>query len=505
MKDFSFFLDKTGEIGYVEKNLKTLVYLTGLPEVKPNEVVFFENGYYGVVLGFDENLVETLILDNVDVGVGTRVARTDQEISAKVGDELLGRMVNPLGLTYASKITEVPSSGKNINVRPLEVKPAGIDKRKQIEKPFVTGVSVVDLLISLGRGQRELVIGDRKTGKTDFLMQVVFSQASQGVVCIYCSIAKSRFDINKTFEYFKEKGVDKNVILVSASSSDPAGLIYLSPYSAMTMAEYFRDQGRDVLLVLDDMTAHAKYYREIALLAGRFPGRSSYPGDIFYIHSRLLERAGNFQIIEKEENGKVEKKEASITCLPVAEMAMGDFSGYIQTNLMSMTDGHIFFDIELFNKGFRPPINSYLSVTRVGRQAQTPLLRSLSSSLTSFLVKNRELKEYMQFGAELTEETKRTLEMGEKIEGFMSQGYDLLVPINLNIFIIGLFWAKYFKSMGADEVKRFTVNFINLYLQNDNLRNQINEVVDSCGEFTQLVDKLMDQQDWVSSIIQKVG
>jgi F-type H+-transporting ATPase subunit alpha len=501
MNDFTFYLDKTGEIGHVEKNLKTLVYLKGLPEIKPNEVVFFENGYLGVVLGFDEDLVEVLVLGNVDVGIGTKAARTDQEISTRVGEDLLGKMINPLGFSYGTEIKEVPIDGRDGNVRVLEEKPVGIDKRKIIQQPFVTGVSVVDLLVSLGKGQRELVIGDRKTGKTDFLHQVTYAQATQGVICIYCSIAKSRFDIDKSYEYFREKGVSENVILVSTSASDPAGLIYLAPYAAMSVAEYFRDQGKDVLLVLDDMTAHAKYYREISLLAGRFPGRSSYPGDIFYIHSRLLERAGNFNIIKKKENGKVEQKEVSITCLPVAEMVMGDFSGYIQTNLMSMTDGNIFFDIDLFNKGFRPPVNTYLSVTRVGRQAQTPLLRSLSSVLTSFLVKNRELKEFMQFGAELTEETKRTLNMGEKIEGFLNQGTETLIPLNVNILIVGLFWAKYFKSMGVDEVKQVTNRLINFYSQNENVRKQVDEIVDSCGEFQQFVNKLMEQQSWVNSVL----
>ncbi|MBN1168335.1 hypothetical protein JXA63_00435 [Candidatus Woesebacteria bacterium] len=501
MKDFNYYLDKTGEIGYVEKNLKSLVYLKGLPEIKPNEVVLFENGYVGLVLGFDEKLIETLVLGSVDVGLGTKVARTGQEISARVGDELLGRLVNSLGLTYGEEIKQVPTSENNSNSKVLEIRPAGIDKRKDIDTPFITGVSTVDLLISLGKGQRELVIGDRKTGKTDFLRQVVFSQASQGVVCIYCAIAKSRFDINKTYDYFKEKKIDKNVITVASSSSDPSGLIYLAPYTAMTVAEHFRDQGRDTLLVLDDLTAHAKCYREISLLAGRFPGRSSYPGDIFYIHSKLLERAGNFRVIKKNEKGEVENKEAAITCLPVAEMTMGDLSGYIQTNLMSMTDGHIFFDIDLFNKGMRPPINSYLSVTRVGRQAQSTLLKSLSSELTSFLVKNRELKDFMQFGAELTEETKRTLDMGEKIEGFLNQGYDLMVPLNANILVIGLFWAKYFKSMGVDEVKQVTRQFIDFYLKNENVRGRVDNMVSSSADFEQLVNKLMEDQSWVSTVI----
>src|SRR4030042_876615 len=368
MKDFQYYLDNIGEIGYVAQNIHSLVYISGLPGAHPNEVVIFENKDMGLVLSMSREYLEVLVFANTQIRAGSKVVRTGEHVEIGVGSGLLGRMINPLGLPLDNK-----GEIKDLTSSLIDINPPKIIERKNIEKPLLTGVALVDLISPLGKGQRELVIGDRKTGKTEFLLQPVTTQAKLGTVCIYAVIGQKQIDIKKLNEFFVSGGIVQNTILVASSSSDSPGLIYLTLYSAMTIAEYFRDKGMDVLVVLDDMTSHARYYREMSLLARRFPGRSSYPGDIFYVQAKLVERAGNF-------------KKGSITCLPVAESVLGDLSGYIQTNLMSMTEGHIFFDIDLISQGKRPAVNPFLSVTRVGHQTQTPLQRDVSREISVFLV-----------------------------------------------------------------------------------------------------------------------
>ena len=245
-------------------------------------------------------------------------------------------------------------------------------------RPMFTGMTLVDLMIPLGRGQRELVLGDRKTGKTQFLLQAALAQASVGTVCVYACIGKKKAEILRVKEFFAKEGILDKTVIVASSSQDSTGEIFTCPYTAMAVAEFFRDRGQDTLVLLDDMTTHAKFYREMSLLLRKFPGRDSYPGDIFHIHSKLLERSGNF-VIKKDGN----EMDVAITCLPAAETIQGDLTGYIQTNLMSMTDGHIYFDNELFFKGRRPAINPFISVTRVGYQTQTSLRKEMWAALVS--------------------------------------------------------------------------------------------------------------------------
>ncbi|MFV1916996.1 MAG: hypothetical protein ACC618_00700 [Patescibacteria group bacterium] len=485
MQTFQHYLDKTGEIGFVDQVIHTLCYVSGLPRVKPSEVVLFDSGELGQVMSIGRETAEILLLGKTEVPVGTKVARTGGQLNISVGTSILGKTLNSLGVPLGKKMGG--SLAGSYEVRPIEAIPLGLDRRKTIDTPFETGVTMVDMIIPLGRGQRQLVVGDRKTGKTGFLLQSVTSAASRGTVVVYAAIAKKRLDIKMIEEFFRAKKVDANTVIVASSSADPAGLVFLTPYTAMTIAEYFRDRGQDVLIIFDDLTEHAKYYRELTLLARRFPGRSSYPGDIFYIHARLLERAGNFVITQKDKDGKLVRKTASITALPVAELVMGDLSGYIQTNLMAMTDGHVYFDIDLFNAGRRPPINPFLSVTRVGRQAQTPLLRQLLTTLTSFLVRLEDLKQFMHFGAELGEETKRTLALGERIQTFLEQSPDITIPVNVNVVVFAALWGGFWSEASPSDLHSKIGQIVKAYGSDEKYKAKIDNLVRNMDKFEELV------------------
>ena len=360
------------------------------------------------------------------VKVGTKVTRTDHILSVPVGVELLGQAINPLGEPLDSSVKFTPPK----EFKNLESKNIGISGRKTITKQLHTGVTVIDLLLPLGMGQRELIIGDRKTGKTSVIMTTIKKQVYEGMIAIYVAIAKKKSDIKKIQEFFIQEKIMERVIIVATSSYDSPSLIYQTPYAGMAIAEYFRDRGINTLIVLDDLSTHAKFYRELSLLAKRFPGRDSYPGDIFYTHSELLERAGNFR---HEKAGEV-----SITCMPVIEIIEGDFTGYVSTNVMGITDGHIYLDSNLYYQGMRPAVNIPLSVTRVGRQTLDKLSRDINKFLTSFLTKYEKLLNLSHFGQELTDEVKKNLKMGEMIYAFFNQPYQVTVPKTVQIIIISL-------------------------------------------------------------------
>ena len=504
MNKFEEYLNKTKEIGYVEKVSLYIIYVKGLPSVKPSELVIFENGEIGQVFSLATEYVEVLLLTKADIAIGIKVARTNEILKVGVGAHLLGKTLDPLA--YPENTSD---KTKATEFRSVDINPPGINIRKNIGKPFETGVTIIDLVTPLGKGQRELIIGDRKTNKTQFLLQALYAQAIKGTVCIYCAIAKRKLDIMMIRNYLGDKSINANTILIASSPDDVPGLVFLTPYTAITLAEYFRDQGRDVLVILDDMTAHAKYYREISLLSQRFPGRSSYPGDIFYIHAKIMERAGNFILQEtgglsENDNKKknAEHKEVSITCLPVAEMVMGDFSGYIQTNLMAMTDGHIYFDKDYFNQGRRPAVNPFLSVTRVGRQAQTPLLRDLSRTLTSFLVHHEKLKQFMHFGAELSEETRRNIDLGERIIALFDQPPNIYVPLNLSLVLFSCIWVGFWKEKSIVDMKNEVKKVFQKYISDKNFRQRLDSIIGQSANFNSFMDNLRANQ---ADIIQSIG
>lgn len=471
--DFEKYLDEFGEVGFVDQIIHSIVYASGLPTVRPHEIVIFESGSVGQVLSLADDLAEILLLAGKMAKAGERIAKTGVHLETPVGEVYLGHVTDALG-----GITDGPvKSFTPKERRPIDVEPVGILERNPVDVPLETGVSVVDLTVPLGKGQRELVIGDKNTGKTRFLMQVILTQAAKGTICIYCGVAKKRSTIKKVSEFFKKAGVEKNTMIVASTSEDPAGVIYITPFAAMTHAEYFRDQGKDVLIVIDDLTAHAKFYREITLLLQRFPGRSAYPGDIFYTHARLLERAGDFE-------------KASITCLPVADTVMGDLTGFIQTNLMAMTDGHIFFDIDIFNQGRRPSINPFLSVTRVGLQAQTPLLRDLSRQLNSFLVEQEKLRQFLHFGAELSEDIQRKLALGDKIYSLFEQLPNVVVPEAVSIYLVAALWAGLWRDQKAAAARDEFNRVIETYKKTPVFAKKIDSLIANSKTFTDLVNSI---------------
>lgn len=463
--EFEALLKKTEEVGVVASVSDAVINVMGLPGISLGEMVVLESGEKGVVTALLEDTIECLVLAPKTVGVGERVVRAGENLSIGVGEGILGSAVDVLGKSLNGK------EYKTDKLMPLDSLPPGIVSRKKIDKPLYTGLIITDLMVPLGRGQRELVIGDRKTGKSYILMQAILSQAAMGVVCIYAAIGKKRAEIMRTVDFFLEKKVMDKIVVVAASSQDGAGEIFLCPYTAMAIAEYFRDLGRDVLVVLDDMSTHAKFYRQLSLISRKFPGRDSYPGDVFHIHSKLLERAGNFVTTSG--------KEAAITCLPAVETVQGDITGYIPTNLMSMTDGHIYVDNELFFKGRRPAINPFVSVTRVGYQTQSKLRRDASRVLYELLNNYEKTQSFLRFGAELGENSRQILALGEKVLQFFDQPYYLVVPENMQVLLLAGIMSGVWDGVG-------TAKWVQAYLENAKTRETVDTLVGSSDSMEKL-------------------
>ena len=439
MKNFQNYLDETGEFGFVEAITSPLFYVSGLPKVKPQEVVITENGSRGIVQVLLKDLVEVLMLDSMRLTHQEKVVRINQSIGMDVSEALLGRVIDPFGYT----IDDLPPITQNKVYMPVDRFPPGILDRARVTEPFETGVAVVDLLVQIGKGQKELVAGDQKTGKTAFLLQTISYQAKKGIVCIYVCIGKRRSDLKWVEEFLRATGALGNSVIVAATSSDPVSHVYYAPFSGFTVAEFFRDRGKNVLIVLDDMTTHAKYYREISLVGKKTPGRGSYPGDIFHHQARLLERTGNI----RKEDGTVN----SITSLPVAETQEGDLTGYIQTNLMAMTDGHIYFDVQEFKRGRHPAVNHTLSVTRIGNQTQTLLEKGLRRETIKRLNDFYEIKETSSFGVEVPPEYRVKIRTGEKIEAILNQEIREVIPTALRYILIGLVLSDFFAEKNLGE------------------------------------------------------
>lgn len=429
--DFKQQLKEIQEYGIVTQVSHPIVIVKGLENAHLHEMVLFESGEMGEVFLIHQDSISVLVFSKHPINVGLRVTRTDESIAVPVGHELLGKIIDPLG----NSISEEKEYAKPHETRILETHPLGITKRLKITESFLTGVALIDTMIPLGKGQKELIIGDRKTGKTSILLASMKHQIMEGSIAIYAAIGKKRTDIKKIEQSLTDQGIEKSALIVATTSYDSPSLIFLTPFTAMTIAEYFRDKGRNVVVIFDDLSTHARFYREISLLAKRFPGRDSYPGDIFYTHARLLERAGNFKHGE-------EGKSVSITAFPIAEITEGDFTGYIPTNLMGMTDGHIFFDSNVYYKGRRPAINVALSVTRVGRQTQSPLARSINRELTTFLALYEKMQNLSHFGAELTDTVKQVLSTGGMIYNYFNQDYFVVIPQTVQLVLFALVWLN---------------------------------------------------------------
>jgi len=451
MSDFRDYLEKSGEIGRIKSISHSVVEVSGLPNLSLNEMVITEDGKRGMVYGLKEDTAEVLMLDSEDLKVQMPIARTDTAFQIGATPELLGRIVDPLcrPLDLQGSIPE------EREYKSIRRDAPNITQRSKVNRFFETGVIQVDLLNPFGYGQRELILGDKKTGKTTFLLQTMANQAKKGTICIYVAIGKRDSDLRMVERYLYQMGALENVVTIAATAGGPSPIIYTAPYSGMSIAEYFRDKGNDVLIIFDDLGTHAKTYRELSLLLKRTPGRSSYPGNIFHIHASLLERAGN---VERED-----ETEASITALPVISTLENDISGYIQTNLMAITDGHIFFDSEEFRKGKKPAINNSLSVSRVGNQTKELLDREMAGIIRRKMSEYGRAQEIARFGVELPEETREILEFGEKLKNIYTQDPSTLISKEFQLFLLGLLISDYWRKKSPVEVEDENAKLLRYY------------------------------------------
>lgn len=486
MLDFEKQLEEMGEYGVVFEVQHPLVKIAGLPHVNLYEMVLFESGEMGEVFSLERESIQVIVFSNTPVRVGMRVTRKKRFVTVPVGPELFGTVIDPLGNFLSESTKKTPP----LQAREVDIPPPGISHRARIKRPFLTGVSIVDMMLPLGFGQKQLVIGDRKAGKTSFLFTAIKNQVKRGSVAVYAAIARRKSDVKYVQNFFERENLSSRTVIVATTSYDSPSLIFLAPYSAMTIAEYFRDQGQDVLLVLDDLSSHARFYREVSLIAKRFPGRDSYPGDIFYIHARLLERAGNFK--------HKEKGEVAITVLPVAEIIEGDFTGYIATNIMGMTDGHIFFDGNIYNRGRRPAINVALSVTRVGRQTQTKVLQDINHQLTSLLALYDKMQNLSHFGAELTDTVKHILKTGEMIYRFFDQPYDFVIPQEVQLVLFSILWLEFFPTTSTEEIHELRKKLTAVYA--DQKVATLFQNLIKAESFDSMLGKIAAQKEFLLSI-----
>ena len=430
------------EIGYVISVGDGISKVHGLDKCKANELLEFSNGSYGMALNLEEAFVSCVLLGS-DVGIkeGSIVKRTGRVVSVPVGEELVGRVVDALGNPLDGKgpigITEY---------NPIERRAYGIIERKSVSVPLQTGIKAIDSMIPIGRGQRELIIGDRQTGKTVIATDTIINQKGKNVICIYVAIGQKQSTVTGVVDTLYRAGAMDYTIVVSSTAGDPAPLQYIAPYAGCTMGEYFMDKGRDVLIIYDDLSKHAVAYRALSLLIRRPPGREAYPGDVFYLHSRLLERAAR---LAPEYGG------GSLTALPIIETQAGDVSAYIPTNVISITDGQIFLESELFHSGVRPAVNPGISVSRVGGNAQIKAMKKVAGKLKLLYSQYRELQSFAQFGSDLDADTKSRLEQGARIVEVLKQGRNSPIAVELQVAIIYAVVNNMLKEIDVADVSRF--------------------------------------------------
>ena len=399
---------QTENVGHVVQVGDGIALVHGLQKAMSSELLVFPNDVYGMVQNLEEDTVGVILLgESYKIKEGDLVKTTGRILEVPVGEDFIGRVINPLGQPLDG-LGPIKANG----TRPIEMKATGVMDRQSVCQPLQTGIKVLDALVPIGRGQRELIIGDRQTGKTSIAVDTILNQKDQDVICIYVAIGQKESTVSNVYETLKANDAMKYSIIVSASASNPAPMLYLAPYSGVTLAEYFMFQGKDVLIIYDDLSKHAVAYREMSLLLHRPPGREAFPGDVFYLHSRLLERAAK---LNDELGG------GSITALPIIETQAGDISAYIPTNVISITDGQIFLQSDYFYKGIRPAINAGLSVSRVGGAAQTKAVKKVSGTLRLDLASYHELESFTQFGSDLDAVTKAKLDRGKRTQEVLKQ------------------------------------------------------------------------------------
>ncbi|OGG04465.1 F0F1 ATP synthase subunit alpha, partial [Candidatus Gottesmanbacteria bacterium RBG_16_37_8] len=438
---------EVGFRGYVTEIADGVAKISGLKDVSYSEMVEFANGTKGVVINLEEDEVGVIILgDYLDIRQGDSVKGIKRLLSIGVSDELIGRTIDPLG-------NAIDGQGELSFQKfyAIEKIAPGVVKRRPVDTPVQTGIKAIDAMIPIGRGQRELIIGDRATGKTTVTLDTIINQKGQNMICIYVAIGQKASRVAQVIDIFRKYGALEHTIIVAANASDPVSLQYLAPYAGCAIGEYFMDKGKDALVVYDDLTKHAWAYRQISLILRRPSGREAYPGDIFYLHSRLLERA--CKMAPKYGGG-------SLTALPIIETQAGDMSAYIPTNVISITDGQIYFEPDLFYAGIRPAINVGLSVSRVGGAAQIKAMKQVAGKLKLDLAQYRDLAAFAQFAAELDEKTKNTIERGARMVELLKQGQFLSLPVEEQVVLL---FAGTFGFLDDLEVSRIT-KFENKFL-----------------------------------------
>ncbi|EOC99448.1 F0F1 ATP synthase subunit alpha [Caldisalinibacter kiritimatiensis] len=449
----------------------------GLENCMAGELIEFPGGIYGMALNLEEDNVGCVLLGPDDnIKEGDTVKRTERIVEVPVGDALIGRVVNALGQ---------PIDGKGpINTdkyRPVESKATGVITRKSVSVPLQTGIKAIDSMIPIGRGQRELIIGDRQTGKTAIAIDTILNQKDEDVICIYVAIGQKKSTVAKIVETLEKNGAMDYSIVVSATASELAPLQYIAPYAGAAMGEEFMFNGKDVLIIYDDLSKHAVAYRAMSLLLRRPPGREAYPGDVFYLHSRLLERAARLD--EKYGGG-------SMTALPIIETLAGDISAYIPTNVISITDGQIFLESELFFSGQRPAVNAGLSVSRVGGSAQIKAMKKVAGKLKLELAQYRELAAFAQFGSELDKETQERLAQGERIMEILKQPQYKPVAVEHQVMTIYAVINKYLSDIPVDRIKEFEEQFLNFM---DSNYPEVGNAIKETGDLSEETEEKLKQ------------
>lgn len=476
-----------------------IVRIHGLADVMYGEMIEFDGGLFGMALNLERDSVGAVVLgDYQALAEGQSCRCTSRILEVPVGPELEGRVVDALGN---------PIDGKGaINAKlsaPVEKVAPGVIARKSVEEPVQTGLKAIDAMVPIGRGQRELIIGDRQVGKTAVAVDAIINQKGKGVKCVYVAIGQKQSSIANVVSKLEEHGAMEYTIVVAASASDPASMQFIAPYAGCSMGEYYRDRGEDALIIYDDLTKQAWAYRQISLLLRRPPGREAYPGDVFYLHSRLLERASrvNAEYVEQMTNGEVKGKTGSLTALPIIETQAGDVSAFVPTNVISITDGQIFLETDIFNAGIRPAINAGLSVSRVGGAAQTKIIKKLGGGIRIALAQYRELAAFAQFASDLDDATRSQLEHGQRVTELMKQGQ--YSPMSVAEMGLVLYAANegFLKDVELNKVVAFEKALLSYASsQHADLLASINEKPDYNDEiaakFKALIDTFKATQTW---------
>ena len=476
-----------------------IVRIHGMGDVMYGELIEFENGVLGLALNLEQDSVGAVVLgDYLDLVEGQKVVCTGKILEVPVGESLLGRVVNAIGVPIDGK-GEIKAESSS----PVEVVAPGVIARQGVDQPVQIGLKAVDSMVPIGRGQRELIIGDRQTGKTAVAIDAIINQKGTGIKCIYVAIGQKQSTVANVVRKLEEYGAMEHTIVVSATASDPAPMQYISAYAGCAMGEYFRDKGEDALIVYDDLSKQAVAYRQVSLLLKRPPGREAYPGDVFYLHSRLLERAArvNADYVEKVTNGKVKGKTGSLTALPIIETQAGDVSAFVPTNVISITDGQIFLETDLFNSGIRPAINPGISVSRVGGAAQTKIMKKLSGGVRTALAQYRELASFSQFASDLDDATKAQLASGQRITELLKQKQ--YAPMSVAQQSISLFAADrgFMDDVEIEKIGSFE-SALHAYLTAEyaDLEKSINETGDWNDEvekqFTEILESFKKTQTY---------